>query len=255
MNITFLGTGTSQGVPVVACQCTVCKSTDPRDNRLRSSVLIEESGKTIVIDAGPDFRQQLLRENITKLDGIVLTHGHKDHIGGLDDVRAFNYLQKKAVDIFARREVHQQITKEFDYAFCEERYPGVPEFRLQEISNHPFEVEGIRIIPIEAMHFKLPVFGYRIGSFAYLTDLSFISDEEKEKLSGAKIVVLAALRKKPHYSHMNLSQALELIQEIKPETAYLTHISHLMGLHREVEKELPENVYIAHDGLKIECPC
>lgn len=252
MKITFLGTGTSQGVPVVACGCSVCKSTDEKDKRLRSSALIEMEGKIIVIDAGPDFRQQLLRETIMQLDGIILTHGHKDHIGGLDDVRAFNYLQKKAIDIYARKEVHDQIRREFEYAFSETRYPGVPEFHLKVIENKPFMMEGIEVIPIEALHFKLPVFGYRIQQFAYLTDLSSITDKEKEKLLGVKVVVLPALRKKPHYSHMNLVQALELIAEIKPERAYLTHISHLMGLHAEVEKELPEHVRLAYDGLKIE---
>lgn len=252
MKITVLGTGTSQGVPVIACDCAVCSSTSELDKRLRSSVMIETNGKTIIIDAGPDFRQQLLREKVKTIDAILVTHEHKDHIGGLDDVRSFNFLQKKAVDVYAGKEVLPVIRQCFDYAFSDEKYPGVPEIQLHEVSNEAFEIEGIRILPVRALHYKMPVFGYRIGDFAYLTDLSEISEEEQSKLNGVKVVILAALRKKIHYSHMNLEQALELLKKIKPEKAYLTHISHMMGIHEEIEKELPENVWLAYDGLKIE---
>lgn len=252
MKITFLGTGTSQGVPVIACDCAVCRSADSKDKRLRSSIYLDVEGQCLMIDAGPDFRQQLLREGITRLDGILLTHGHKDHIAGLDDVRAFNYFQKRPVDIYAQPNVQEQVIKEFEYAFAENPYPGVPEFQLRTIGKQPFGINGLEIIPIEAMHYRLPVLGFRIGDVAYLTDLSSIDQEEKSKLYGLKVVVLAALRKKPHYSHFNLEQALELIEEIKPQKAYLTHISHMMGCHAEVEKELPGHVRLAYDGLKIE---
>lgn len=251
MLITFLGTGTSQGVPVVACQCAICHSTDERDKRLRSSVMIEENSRLIIIDAGPDFRQQLLRENVCQLDGILITHEHKDHIGGLDDVRSFNFIQKKAVEVYARQSIHTVVLREFDYAFKEDKYPGAPNIRLHEVVDDPFEIGGISVIPVEAKHNELPVFGYRIGDFSYLTDMSQITEKEIQKLKGSKVVVLAALRKKVHPSHMNLAQALELIEKISPEKAYLTHISHLMGFHAEVENELPENVRLAYDGLKI----
>jgi phosphoribosyl 1,2-cyclic phosphate phosphodiesterase len=252
MKITFLGTGTSQGVPVVACHCEVCSSTDSRDNRLRSSLLLEDGGKTFVIDAGPDFRQQMLRARVDQLDAILLTHEHKDHIGGLDDVRAFNFFQKKAMDVFARHEIHSLIMKEFDYAFTEEKYPGVPDILLHSVGEEPFKVAHLEVLPILAQHFKLPVLGFRILDMVYLTDVSLITEKEKEKLLGAKVVIVAALRKKPHYSHMNLDQALELIEEIRPEKAFLTHISHMMGLHASVAGELPEKVKLAYDGLKIE---
>lgn len=252
MKITFLGTGTSQGVPVIACDCEVCRSQDSKDKRLRSSLYLEAGGTHLVIDAGPDFRQQLLRENLRRLDGILLTHGHKDHIAGLDDVRAFNYIQKKAVDIFAQQRVQEQIKKEFAYAFAEDRYPGVPEFHLNTIGDEPFRVNGLEVIPVEALHYRLPVLGFRISDMAYLTDLSHINEKEKTKLYGLKVVIVAALRKKPHYSHFNLDQALHLIDELKPQQAWLTHISHMMGCHAEVETELPENVRLAYDGLTIE---
>lgn len=252
MNITLLGTGTSQGVPVVACRCAVCCSGDARDNRLRSSLMLEDKGHNFVIDAGPDFRQQMLRENVDHLDGILLTHEHKDHIGGLDDVRAFNYIQQKAMDVYARQEIHAQIMKEFDYAFGDEKYPGVPNMQLHPIGTEAFKVAHLSVLPVMAQHYKLPVLGFRIYDMAYLTDISMITEVEKEKLLGLKVVIVAALRKKPHYSHMNLDQALQLIEEIKPEKAWLTHISHMMGLHADVERELPEHVRLAYDGLKIE---
>jgi phosphoribosyl 1,2-cyclic phosphate phosphodiesterase len=214
--------------------------------------MLEDKGQCFVIDAGPDFRQQMLREQVDQLDGILLTHEHKDHIGGLDDVRAFNYVQQRAMDVFARQEIHAQIMKEFDYAFGEEKYPGVPNIQLHPVGSDTFKVGHLDVLPVLAQHYKLPVLGYRINDVAYLTDISMITEEEQEKLLGLKVVILAALRKKPHYSHMNLDQALQLISEIKPEKAWLTHISHMMGLHQEVERELPEHVRLAYDGLKIE---
>ncbi len=252
MQITFLGTGTSQGVPVIACDCKVCSSSSPFDKRLRSSVMIEVDGKRLIIDAGPDFRQQMLKEAVKDIDGILITHEHKDHIGGLDDVRSFNYLRKKAVDIYGTEEVLQVIRSCYNYAFADEKYPGVPEMNLHLIRNEEFSAGGVQIIPVQAVHHRMPVFGYRIGAFAYLTDLSEITDKEITKLSGAEIVVVAALRKKAHHSHMNLEQALELIRKIKPRQAWLTHVSHLLGLHEEIERELPEGVRLAFDGLKIE---
>ncbi len=252
MKVTFLGTGTSQGIPVIACDCKVCRSENAMDKRLRSSVLIEVDGNTFVIDAGPDFRYQMLREDVKKIDAILITHGHKDHTGGLDDVRAFNYFLRKPIDVYLGDNALQPVNREFCYAFDEKKYPGVPEINLHVIENNPFEINNIKIIPIEAMHYKLPVFGYRIGNFTYLTDINFISDEEKEKIKGSEVVVVNALRKRKHVSHFSLNEAVELLAEINPQKAYITHISHMMGLHDEVEKELPGFIRLAYDGLKIE---
>lgn len=252
MRITFLGTGTSQGIPVIACSCNVCKSMHPYDKRLRCSILIEHEGKNIVVDTGPDFRQQMLRENVKHLDAILFTHEHKDHVAGLDDVRAFNFQSKEAMDIYATKRVQEALKKEFHYAFSDEKYPGTPVINLIEIENRPFTIGNLQIEPIEVLHYKLPVLGFRFNDFTYITDAKTITEEEKEKIKGSKILVLNALRKSEHISHFNLEQALELIEEIKPEKAYLTHISHLMGEHDEVESTLPENVQIAYDGLKIE---
>jgi phosphoribosyl 1,2-cyclic phosphate phosphodiesterase len=251
MKIEFLGTGTSQGVPVIACNCSVCSSSDPLDKRLRSSVKLEIEGRNFVIDAGPDFRQQMLRSEVQNLDAIIITHEHKDHIGGLDDIRAFNYQQKKAMDVFSSKRTNEAIRKEFAYAFSIWKYPGIPEFNLIDIKNDEFDVRGVKFIRIKGLHYHLPVFGYRTGNFAYLCDFSHISEKEKEKLKGLDVLVLNALRKKPHYSHFNLEQAVFLINELKPARAYLTHISHLMGLHKEIEKELPENIHLAYDGLSL----
>jgi phosphoribosyl 1,2-cyclic phosphate phosphodiesterase len=252
MKITFLGTGTSQGVPVIACNCEVCRSLDYRDKRLRVSIHIEVDGKSLVIDAGPDFRQQMLRERIHQLDAVVFTHEHKDHTAGLDDVRAYNFFQRKDMPVYGREQVLEQIKQEFAYAFAEIRYPGIPQINLNTITNKPFEIEGVKLIPIEVLHFKLPVFGYRIGDFTYITDVNHISDEELQKVRGSKVLVLGALRKEKHLSHFSLSEALEVIAKVAPQKAYITHISHQMGLHSEVEEELPANVRLAYDGLKIE---
>ena len=253
MKVTFLGTGTSQGVPVIACDCKVCKSTDCKDKRLRSSVLINIEGNTFVIDAGPDFRQQMLIAGVTELDAVILTHEHKDHIGGLDDLRAFNYRQKKAIDIYAEERVTEIIkTKEFAYVFAEEKYPGIPKFELHNIENKPFSVNNIKVTPIRGIHLKLPVLGYRINDFAYITDMNYISDKELSKLKDLKIFVINALRKEKHISHFNYEEALSIIEKIKPEKAYLTHISHIFGKHKNVSCELPENVCLAYDRLEIE---
>ena len=251
MKITLLGTGTSQGVPVIACNCAVCESQNSKDKRLRSSLMIETSNNILVIDAGPDFRQQMLREKVKKIDGVLITHEHKDHIGGLDDVRAFNYFQKKPVDVFATLKVQDVIKSDYFYAFADFKYPGVPEINLHNIENHAFNINNEQIIPIEAMHHKLPVFGYRVYDFTYITDANFISDIELEKIKGSKVVIINALRRKPHLSHFNLEKAIEVLNKIKPEQAFLTHISHQLGLHDDVEKELPSFIKLAFDGLKI----
>ena len=249
MKVTFLGTGTSQGIPVIACDCRVCTSENPKDNRLRTSILIEENNQTIVIDTGPDFRQQMLRENVQKLDAIVFTHQHKDHVAGMDDIRAFNYKFKKDMDIYCTAEVEEALIREFPYVFSSYKYPGVPEIKVHNIKNEPFNINGIELIPIEGLHYKLSVFGYRVKDFVYLTDVSFVSEREKEKMKGAEVIVLDALRKTPHISHFTMDQAVELLEELKPKQGYLIHISHLMGMHNEVVDELPNFIKPAHDGL------
>jgi len=249
MQITFLGTGTSQGVPVIACGCEVCQSLDFRDKRLRVSIHIQVDGKSFVVDTGPDFRQQMLRERVNNLDAVLFTHEHKDHTAGLDDVRAYNFSQKRNMPIYGRKHVLEQIKQEFYYAFTEIKYPGTPQITLNEIINEPFQVEGVTFTPIEVMHMKLPVFGFRVHDFAYITDVNFISEEEIKKLEGCKVVVMGALRKEKHLSHYTLSEAVEVLEKIAPEQAYLTHISHQMGLHFEVEQELPSFIKLAYDGL------
>jgi len=252
LKITILGSGTSQGVPVIACQCEVCRSTDPRDQRLRSSVLIA-SGKTqVVIDAGPDFRQQMLRSGVQHLDAILITHCHKDHIAGLDDVRSFNYLFRKPMDIYASVRDQQAIRQEFSYAFTEDPYPGVPEFKLIDLDNNPFEIGSLKITPLEVMHMHMPVFGFRIGNFSYITDANDIPEQTMKLLEGTEVLVINALRKKKHLSHFSLDEALEIIRLLAPRKACLTHISHLMGKQSEVENELPSNVSLAYDGQVIE---
>jgi phosphoribosyl 1,2-cyclic phosphate phosphodiesterase len=250
--ITFLGTGTSTGVPVVACDCQVCLSTDRRDHRLRTSAMVEVNHVRLIIDCGPDFRYQMIREKVDNISAILFTHGHRDHIAGLDDVRAFNYVLNKTVDIFASQEVVDAINKEFPYILHEKRFFGAPQLQFNIIENKSFDVDGITIIPIEVMHNKLHVFGFRIGPLSYITDASFISDQEKKKLYGSEILVINALRKSRHISHFSLSEAIGQIQEINPGRAYITHLSHFMGLHQKIEESLPENVFIAYDGLKLE---
>jgi phosphoribosyl 1,2-cyclic phosphate phosphodiesterase len=252
VKITFLGTGTSQGVPVVACQCPVCQSTDSKDKRLRASVMIETESQRLVVDAGPDFRQQMLTHQVLHLNGILLTHEHTDHIFGLDDIRAFNWVQKQATDIYAEERVQIAIRRIFDYVFSTFKYPGIPQMHLHLIENKPFRIDDLEVIPIRGYHYKLPVFGFRFGKIGYVTDVNQLEDAEIDKLRGLDVLVLNALRKEEHISHYNLSQALEIIAELKPAKAYLTHMSHQMGFHDEVQKELPENVFLAYDGLQIE---
>ncbi len=253
MKVTFLGTGTSQGVPVIACQCEVCTSLDFRDQRLRTSVHLHVAGKSIVIDTGPDFRQQMLRANIQALDAIVYTHQHKDHTAGLDDIRPFFFRQgKQDIPVFARQQVIEQLKMEFAYMFTDHKYPGVPSVSILPIVNEPFEVAGTLFTPIEVMHYQMPVFGFRIADFTYITDANFIADHELQKVKGSKVLVINALQHKEHISHFTLQQALEVIRKVKPEKAYLTHISHRLGLQRVLESQLPNGVELAYDGLSLE---
>ena len=251
INVTFLGTGTSQGVPVIACDCEVCQSSDPRDNRLRCSIHIEVEDKSIVVDTGPDFRQQMLRANVRELDAVLMTHEHKDHLAGMDDIRAFNFKQRQKMNVYATERVQQALKREFYYVFDDNKYPGVPEIELHSIRNEPFQVDEIPVIPIEVMHYRMPVLGFRIGDFTYITDAKTISEKEIEKIKGSKYLVLNALRKQDHISHLTLDEAIELSKQINPEVLYLTHISHLMGKHEDVQSTLPEGVEIAYDGLRI----
>lgn len=251
MKVTFLGTGTSQGIPVIACNCEVCLSEDKKDNRLRTSVLIETDNQTFVIDTGPDFRQQMLRENVQKIDAVLFTHEHKDHIAGLDDIRAFNFKQKKDMEIYASDNVIKALHREFYYVFETNKYPGVPQLHVNKIDTNKFKVNNIEVIPVEVMHYKMQVFGFRINNFAYITDAKTISEEELKKLNNLDVLVLNALRKTEHISHLNLSEAIEWANTIKPKKTYLTHISHLMGKHQDVSAELPENIEIAFDGLQL----
>lgn len=252
MKVTFLGTGTSQGVPVIACECDVCQSLDFRDKRLRTSIHIDVQSKSFVIDSGPDFRQQMLTERIRHLDALIFTHEHKDHTAGMDDVRAFNFKQNQDIPIYAHQKVLDQLRQEFSYIFAAHKYPGIPRIKENTIENKPFQIEGVDFTPIEVFHYKLPVFGFRVQDFTYITDANSIADIEKEKIKGTKILVLNALQKDAHISHFTLAEALELIEELQPEKAYLTHISHRLGLHAKVSRELPENVQLAYDGLQIE---
>ncbi|MFN3528446.1 MAG: MBL fold metallo-hydrolase [Bacteroidia bacterium] len=251
MKIKFLGTGTSQGVPVIACGCEVCQSTDERDARLRSSILVEIDNKVFVIDTGPDFRQQMLRAKADRLDAVIYTHAHKDHIAGMDDVRPFNFAQKRDMDVYATEDVQTALKREFFYAFEAVKYPGVPMITLHTIQNKKFDIAGISIQPIQVWHHKMPVLGFRFGDFAYVTDANRISDEELLKLKGLNVLVLNALRRESHISHFNLNQAIDLIKLLQPKTAYLTHISHQLGKHVDVESELPTNIRLAYDGLEI----
>lgn len=251
MKITFLGTGTSQGVPVIGCGCEVCQSADARDKRLRVSVLIETEDRTLVIDSGPDFRYQMLRAGVKDLDAILFTHEHKDHVAGLDDIRPFNYILKKRIDIYAVERVQNALKREFSYIFEDSKYFGLPQINMHTVTDEPFAIGENTIIPIEVMHFKLPVMGYRIGDFTYITDAKTISDTSLEKIRGSKYLVINALQKEDHISHFTLQEAIDFAEKAGAETTYFTHISHNLGLHADVEKELPVNVKLAYDGLSI----
>lgn len=252
MFVRLLGTGTSQGIPIIGCHCPVCTSTDERDHRLRTSALVEVDGVNILIDAGPDLRQQLLRCGVTRLDALLLTHEHKDHTGGIDDVRPINFLMKTPLNIYGQPRVMKAIRNDYSYAFGPDQYPGVPQLVLNPLQPDPFEVKGVEVIPVKVRHMTLPIFGYRIRNFGYITDASFISETEKKKLMGVKVLVINALRREQHYSHFNLEQALAIIEEIKPERAYLTHVSHRLGKYVDVSQELPQNVFLGIDNQLIE---
>lgn len=253
MKITFLGTGTSQGIPVIACDCEACTSTDPHDNRFRTAIHIEHGDTSIVIDIGPDFRQQMLRSSIKTLDAVLLTHEHNDHMIGADDLRPFNFRQRKDMPIFGEERVLDEIKTRFRYAFLPHPYPGIPQFQLIPISsNETFKIEGIKIIPVRLMHGSLPILGFRIGNFCYLTDVKTIPDEEFNKLKGIDTLVLNALREQPHHSHLTIDEAVALSEKIKPKRTYFTHFSHDLGPVKKWAARLPENIYPAYDNLIIE---
>jgi len=251
LKVTFLGTGTSQGVPVIGCDCQVCCSLDYRDKRLRSSVHLDIDGLSFVIDTGPDFRQQMLRENINRLDAVILTHAHRDHTSGLDDVRAYNFLQSMNMPVYGTTETLNQVMTDFAYIFGPDNYPGLPRLDLRTITENTFTINNIRITPLPILHLKLPVLGFRVGNFSYITDANFIPDATYEKLKGTKVLVINALQREHHISHFNLNEAVDIVKKINPQKAYFTHISHKMGLHAEVSKELPENILLAVDGLQV----
>lgn len=251
MKITFLGTGTSQGVPIIGCKCRVCSSLNPKDKRLRSSVMIEVDHKRFIIDTGPDFRQQMLREKVDNITAVIYTHEHRDHVAGLDDIRAFNFILKKKMDLYASKQTQEAIHEQFGYVFKEKKYPGIPEVHLHTINGEPFKIEGVEFMPIRVKHLHLDVLGFRVGNFTYITDANFIPEEEKKKIIGSEILVLNALRKEKHVSHFNLEEAIRLAQELKCGKTYFIHISHQMGLHEEVEDELSENIHLAFDGLHL----
>lgn len=254
MQVTFLGTGTSQGVPVIGCDCAVCRSVDYRDKRLRVSVHLQVQGRSIIIDSGPDFRQQVLRERIARLDALVFTHEHKDHTAGLDDIRAYNFKQEQDMPVYAEPRVIEQLKREYGYIFAEHKYPGIPRVQTMPIlsDTEAFEVEGIEFQPVRALHYKLPVLGFRVGNFSYVTDANHLSAEARDQLRGSEVLVLNALRHEPHISHFSLQEALAVIEDVQPRRAYLTHVSHLLGRHREVEATLPAHVRLAYDGLKLQ---
>jgi phosphoribosyl 1,2-cyclic phosphate phosphodiesterase len=252
LKITFLGTGTSQGIPIIGSTHPVCLSKDPKDKRLRVSVLVEWDGQNILIDCGPDFRMQMLSNQVSHIDAILYTHEHNDHTIGLDDIRPF-FFRQGDIPVFAHKRVLDSLKRRFEYIFeSENKYPGAPGVSANVIENKPFDFNGFEITPVNAFHNRLQIFGFRLKDFAYLTDVKTIEKEEVDKLKGLKVLVVSALRKEPHPSHFNLEEALNFIEKVGPEKAYLTHISHQLGFHEEVQKDLPENVFLSYDNLKIE---
>jgi phosphoribosyl 1,2-cyclic phosphate phosphodiesterase len=252
LKITFLGTGTSQGVPIIGCKCNVCQSLDYRDKRLRTSIHVAIDERSFVIDTGPDFRQQMLRENITRLDAVIFTHAHRDHTAGLDDVRAYNFMQNMDMPVYGTIPTLDQLRIEYAYAFAPDAYPGIPRLNLHIIDDRPFEIAGIPILPLPVMHLHMPVLGFRFKNFSYITDAKSINDDTVERLKGTEILVINALQRDWHISHFNLEEALEFVQRVNPRKTYFTHISHKLGLHAAIEKELPENISLAFDGLRLE---
>lgn len=250
-NITFLGTGTSQGIPVIGSNHPVCKSLNPKDKRLRTSAMVKYQGLDLLIDCGTDFRQQMLRENLSNVDAVLLTHEHTDHIGGLDDLRPINFIKGEDISIYGLPRVLEDIQKRYAYAFAEVKYPGTPSFQLFPVED-TFQIKGVSINPIHIIHGSLPILGYQIGGLSYITDASYITEKEIEKIKNSEILVINALRINPHHSHFNLAQALDIIKRATPKKAFLTHISFLLGFHDEVQKMLPENVFLAYDRLQVE---
>lgn len=251
IEITFLGTGTSSGVPMIGCDCEVCRSADPRDNRLRSSIMVRSSDTTLVVDTTPDFRYQMLRTRTNHVDAILFTHPHKDHIAGLDDIRAFNFFSRQPMQLFANYLTEEALRRDYYYAFAEHKYPGVPEVQMNLIDERPFHVGGLSVVPIEVWHLKMPVLGFRFGKFTYITDANRLDEDAKEKVRGSEVLVLNALRKERHISHFNLEEAISLVRELNVPRAYFTHISHQLGLHAAISEELPEGIQLAHDGLTL----
>lgn len=237
---------------MIACECEVCTSPDKKDKRLRSSILVESATTRFVIDTTPDFRYQMLREHVKRLDAVLFTHPHKDHIAGLDDVRAYNYIQQSSMQIYANQMTVDALMREFAYAFADKKYPGVPNLELNTITLEPFSIGNINITPVKVWHMKMPVLGFRIGDFTYITDANRIEADEKEKIKGSKVLVVNALRKEKHISHYNLEEAIELVKELQVPTAYFTHISHQLGRHEEIEKRLPEGIHLGYDGLNLD---
>lgn len=241
-------------MPVIGCTCDVCRSLDFRDQRLRASIQVKVNGKNFIVDTGPDFRQQMLRENVTRIDALMFTHAHRDHTAGLDDVRAFNFMQRMEIPAYATSLVLDQLRTDFSYAFVKDHYPGLPKLSLHEINEQPFTIDNITVIPLPVLHLKLPVLGFRFGNFSYITDANFIPEETIQKLKGTEILVLNALQIEPHLSHFNLAEALKMVELIKPAKTFFTHIAHRLGLHSAVEKSLPASIRLAYDGLEIDTP-
>ncbi len=251
LKITFLGTGTSSGVPMIACDCEVCTSTDPKDKRLRSSILVESATTSIVVDTTPDFRYQMLRLGIKKLDAVLFTHSHKDHVAGLDDIRAFNYFQEMPMDVYANEPTRAALKREFPYIFAEHKYPGIPDIILKDIGEETFLIGDIPVLPVKVWHLKMPVLGFRFGNFTYITDANKIDESEKEKIKGSDVIVLNALRRQKHISHFTLDEAVDMVNDLKIPIAYFTHISHQLGLHAEINKELSAGMELSYDNQQI----